>query len=177
MVHYCKMYIQITEPFLDQAFKLDKHVMPILYSNNAIHITIQHKHTDLYAAVPSVCTTAAQLRAALKASKAREGCTGLHHDNCALIVHLAACLDEAHAAEAVSHAAAAADGLLEYLKLLRWFDFSKSCCQVLPCCRDITKSKCQATKWHRWPLIWAALFYWFILRLLCWIYFVQASLK
>jgi hypothetical protein len=99
--------------------------------------------------VPSVCPTAAQLRAALEASKAREGGTGLRHDNGALIVHLAARLDEAHAAEAVSHSAAAADGLVEYLKLLWWFDVSKSCCQVLPCCHDITKSECQATKRHR----------------------------
>lgn len=99
--------------------------------------------------MPSVCPTAAQLRAALEASKARDGSTGLRHDNGALIVHLAARLDEAHAAEAVGHAAAAADGLIEYLKPLVYFDVSESCRQVLPCCHNITESECQATKRHR----------------------------
>lgn len=158
------MYIRITKAFLDQAFKFDKHVMPILYSNNTIHITIQHYQS--LAAVPSVCPTTAQLRAAFEASKAREGSAGLRHDNGTLIVHLAACLDAAHAAEAVRHAAAAADGLIEHLKPLLYFDVSKSCCMVLPCCRNITKSECQPTKWHRCLLIWAALFCWFVLHLI-----------
>lgn len=98
------------------------------------------------AAVPSVWPTAAQLRAALEAPEACDCSTELREDNDALIVHLAARLDEAHAADAVGHAAAAAsDGLLEFLKLFRCFDVSESCCQVLPCCRNITESECQAT--------------------------------
>jgi hypothetical protein len=90
----------------------------------------------------SVRTAAADLWAALEASKTGKGSADLHQDNGALIVHLAACLDETHAADAVAKPATAACHLLEHFKLFWCFDVSKSCCQIIPCCHNITKSEC-----------------------------------
>lgn len=84
--------------------------MPILYSNNDIHIAVQQNKAEL---VLSVRLAATQGRTALEASKAREGTAGLRQDNGAPIVHLAARLDETHATAAVGHATAAPDSLLE----------------------------------------------------------------
>jgi hypothetical protein len=109
-----------------------------IYSNNTIHSIVQDNNPSVLLSVPS----AAELRAALVAAEASEGSAHLHHDNGTLIVHLAACLDETHAAQAVGQPATAASRPLEYLKLFWCFGFSKSCCQIVPGCRNITKSKC-----------------------------------
>src|SRR5438034_1352862 len=101
--------------------------------------------TSFYSTITPTCCwsvrpAAAQLRAALEASKACEGRAGLHHDYGTLVVHLAARFDETHAAAAVGKAATAARSLLKYLKPLGCFDVSKSCCQIRPCRCNIAKS-------------------------------------
>lgn len=91
--------------------------MCILYSNT-MHITGLHTAGPRPSIRPAA-PAAAQLRAALEAPEEREGSTELHHDDGALVVHLAARVDEAHAAAAVAGAAAAAaDHLPKHLELL-----------------------------------------------------------
>uniref|UniRef100_A0A0A9HTF3 Uncharacterized protein n=1 Tax=Arundo donax TaxID=35708 RepID=A0A0A9HTF3_ARUDO len=84
--------------------------MPILYNNTAIHINVVHNHGELRL---SVGPAAAQRRAALEAPKTGEDSASLRQDSGALVVHLAARLDETHAAAAVGHATAAPGSPLE----------------------------------------------------------------
>ncbi|BAT02634.1 Os07g0614250, partial [Oryza sativa Japonica Group] len=73
-----------------------------------------------------------QLGAALVAAEAGERRADLRHHDGALVVHLVAGLDAAHAAEAVGEAAAAAGGLVEDLERLQRLHVAETRDEVLP---------------------------------------------
>lgn len=90
--------------------------------------------------------SAAHLGTALVAAKARKSRADLCHQNGALVVHPVARLDAAHAAEAVSDAAATAISLLEHHKFFCRIHVPKSCDEIFPCSVFVTESQFQAMK-------------------------------